>query len=244
MSPRLRRSLVAAGFAALAAALAWGFWPRPGETAFWLRQASPGPLAPAHAFLAADCAACHAPVQSVPPAQCIACHAGEKELLQRQPTAFHASIGECADCHKEHRGREGLRARMDHEALARIGLARLHRERPAPRAANAALGELESTLDCASCHATRDRHRGLFGADCGACHATAKWTVADFRHPPPASRECAQCHQAPPSHYMEHFAMVSQRIARQERAQVRECFACHRTTSWNDIAGVGYYKHH
>ena len=244
MSPRLRRSFAAAALAGLAAALAWGFWPRPGETAFWLRQASPGPLASAHAFLEGDCAACHAPVQSVPPAQCIACHADEKALLQRQPTAFHASVGACAECHKEHRAREGLRARMDHEALARIGLARHPLQRAAPRAANPALGELESTLDCASCHATKDRHRGLFGADCGACHATAKWTLAEFRHPPPASRECAQCHQAPPSHYMGHFAMVSQRIARQERAQVRECFLCHRSTSWNDIAGVGYYKHH
>lgn len=244
MSSRLRRSLAAAGVAVLAIALAWGLWPRHGETSLWLRQASPGALAPAHAFLEGDCAACHAPVQSVPPAQCIACHAHEKALLQRQPTAFHATIGACADCHKEHRGREGLRARMDHEALARIGLDRHPFQRSVPRGANPALGALESTLDCAGCHATKDRHRGLFGADCGACHATAKWTLAEFRHPSPASRECAQCHQAPPSHYMEHFAMVSQRVARQEHAQVRECFLCHRTTSWNDINGVGYYKHH
>ena len=243
MSPRLRRWLAGATLLVLAA-LAWALWPRHGETAFWLRQASPGGLAPAHAWLEGDCAACHARVQSVPPAQCIGCHANEKELLQRQPTSFHATIGECAQCHKEHRGRQRLRAPMDHEALARIGLAQHPLQRAAPRATNPALGELESMLDCASCHATKDRHRGLFGADCGACHATARWILAEFRHPSAASRECAQCHQAPPSHYMEHFSTVSRRIARQEHAQVRECFVCHRTTSWNDIAGVGYYKHH
>jgi len=244
MSPRLRRLLAAAGLAALAIALAWGVWPRHGETSLWLRHASPGALASAHAFLERDCAACHAAVQSVPPAQCIACHAAETALLQRQPTAFHGSVGACADCHKEHRGRDGLRARMDHEALARIGLASLRLERPSPRGTNPPLGALESSLDCAGCHATKDRHRGFFGADCGACHATVKWTLAEFRHPSPASRECAQCHQAPPSHYMGHFAMVSQRVAGREQAQVRECFECHQTTSWNDIRGVGYYKHH
>lgn len=47
-----------------------------------------------------------------------------------------------------------------------------------------------------------------------------------------------------PGHYMEHFAMVSQRVARRERTPVRECFECHRTSAWNDIRGVGFYKHH
>lgn len=244
MSARWRGTLAAAAIAVLTAALAWGFWPRHGETSFWLCQASPGPLAAARAFLEGDCAACHDRVQSVPQAQCIACHADEKALLQRQPTSFHATVGACAECHKEHRGREVLLARMDREALARIGLARLPLQRAVSSAGNPAPGALEATLDCASCHATKDRHRGLFGKDCAACHATAKWTLADFRHPSPASRECAQCHQAPPSRCMEHFAMVSQRVARQEHAQVRECFLCHRTTSWNDINGVGYYKHH
>jgi len=43
---------------------------------------------------------------------------------------------------------------------------------------------------------------------------------------------------------MEHFKMISARVARQPQARVEQCFACHQTTSWNDIKGVGWYKHH
>jgi hypothetical protein len=84
----------------------------------------------------------------------------------------------------------------------------------------------------------------LFGKDCAQCHRTDKWTISEFRHPSAQSTDCVQCHQAPPSHYMGHFKMVSQRVACQPHADVRQCFLCHQTTSWNDIKGVGWYKHH
>lgn len=47
--------------------------------------------------------------------------------------------------------------------------------------------------------------------------------------------------------------MVSKRVPRQEgeqgtdwlgSARPNQCYRCHQTTSWNDILGVGYYKHH
>ena len=52
---------------------------------------------------------------------------------------------------------------------------------------------------------------------------------------------------------MMHFEMVSKRIAKpvlpgtntsHEGATVNQCYLCHETTSWNDIEGVGWYKHH
>lgn len=43
---------------------------------------------------------------------------------------------------------------------------------------------------------------------------------------------------------MEHFRMVSARVANQPNAQVNQCYECHQTTAWNDIKGVGWYKHH
>jgi len=101
-----------------------------------------------------------------------------------------------------------------------------------------------SRLNCAVCHQTKDVHRGLFGTSCIQCHNTDKWTIAEFRHPLPTSTSCVQCHQAPPSHYMMHFKMISMPIARQERAAVNQCYLCHQTTSWNDIKGAGFYKHH
>jgi len=158
---------------------------------------------------------------------------------------------------------------MDHVALAKIGARTLARASRTDAASAATLESLEKwlrirlpgqldesstleALNCVGCHSTKDRHLGFFGDDCAQCHSTTKWTIPEFRHPSPSSLDCAQCHQAAPSHYMMHFEMISKKIARQEDAQVagggqvtvNQCYRCHQTTSWNDIRGVGYYKHH
>ncbi len=227
---------------------------------FWQRMAAPGELSKSHAFLENNCAACHTSVKGVEAKNCIVCHADNKSILQRQASAFHADIAACAACHLEHQGRVPRTTKMDHVALAQIGL---RQAQNAPAANHQELDALltwmtkftsvsnapqlapeEALLNCATCHQTKDRHRGLFGNDCAKCHDTTKWTLPDFRHPPPTSLECAQCHQAPPSHYMMHFKMISMSIAHMEKAEVNQCFLCHQTTAWNDIKGVGYYKHH
>ncbi len=136
---------------------------------------------------------------------------------------------------------------MNHAHLARTGLQLAAAESQEERARLLVPGRAgagESLLKCASCHATKDRHQGYFGADCGQCHATAVWTISDFRHPSPRSTECAQCHKPPPSHAMMHFSMVSAAVARQPKAEAGQCYLCHQTTSWNDIKGVGWFKHH
>lgn len=220
----------------------------------------PGILSPAHAFLENRCSACHTPGKGIEAANCVVCHANNQKLLQRQPTAFHANIGRCAECHVEHSGSNVRPTAMDHAALAHIGLATLSREasdsegraalqglrnwmRSTPSVVTGAT-PLEAVLDCAMCHSTKDRHAGLFGKDCSECHSTKQWKVAGFQHPSARSLDCAQCHQAPPSHYMEHFEMISKRIAGVEQAQVNQCELCHQTTVWNDIRGIGFYKHH
>lgn len=233
------------------------------SAANWQRMANPGALSRAHAFLDHNCASCHTPVEGVAAANCIACHAGDLDVLQRQPTAFHSDVGNCVACHQEHRGFDARPTEMDHSALARIGLrqieanpnvagesAQLAAWLRGKGGASASLGPHarltagEAILDCAACHATKDRHFGLFGTNCASCHATAAWTIAEFRHPSAASLDCAQCHQAPPSHYMEHFHMISMKVAGKPHAKVSECYTCHQTTSWNDIKNVGFYKHH
>lgn len=251
---------------ALAAAVlgfGWLYFPQLNGADLWRQQVSPGPLAAAHVFLETQCPACHVPLKSVPATQCIVCHASDTALLQRQATAFHASVGACVDCHREHEGAAALSGRMDHAALARIGLGQLDAMaddseakqrhhvlvawigmRSGVSSANPHLSSMESTLECSTCHASKDRHQGQFGSDCAQCHAVTQWTLPEFRHPPPSSRDCAQCHQAPPSHFMEHFRMVSMKVAGQENAEVRQCYLCHQTTSWNDIRSVGLYDHH
>ncbi len=249
------------GGLALVAALVVGLvrWTGLGRASTWQRLASPGRLSAAHAFLEDSCASCHTPGKGPEAAGCVACHASNESLLGRQPTAFHAGISSCRECHPEHRGLDRRPTVTDHEALARIGLRRLKQEGAVGSARlaqvsswldrNAAghgpgLMPAEAALDCATCHGSRDRHAGLFGRDCGQCHTTDRWTIAGFRHPSPRSTDCGQCHQAPPSHYMGHFHMVSAKVARKPHARVNQCHLCHQTTSWNDIRGVGWYKHH
>ncbi len=227
------------------------------------RAVRPGELSQPHAFLEKNCVACHTPLKGVEAKNCIVCHADNTSLLQRPPTAFHVDIATCTSCHLEHQGRVPRTAEMDHVALARIGLSQLPHPANPPEKTRAdlvawlvqgargprpsptpQLAPEEALLQCATCHGTKDRHASLFGSDCAQCHATAKWTLPEFRHPSPASQSCAQCHQAPPSHYMMHFKMVSMTVARVEKADVSQCFLCHQTTAWNDIKGVGFYKHH
>jgi hypothetical protein len=231
-----------------------------GRAETWERQASPGDLSSAHAFLADNCAACHTPMKGVTADKCIACHA-TSQVLQREPTAFHATVGTCRECHAEHRGAATRPTVMDHAALAAIGMgksagsgaggvddetrSRLRRLLAEGDAGpHPGITREEAVLNCATCHGTKDRHQSLFGKDCAQCHGTTKWTIPEFRHPSPQSTNCAQCHQAPPSHYMGHFHMVSKKVAGQPHADVRQCFICHQTTAWNDIKGVGWYKHH
>ncbi|MBA4020680.1 MAG: hypothetical protein C0483_26265 [Pirellula sp.] len=235
--------------------------------AAWQRMALPGELSNAHAFLKHNCAACHTAVKGVEAGNCIACHADNESLLQRQPTSFHANVSSCVECHREHRGTDQRPTEMDHRALAEIGFRDLKTDRrpdgenewvrtalldwigrhqPADQGSegHSSLTPQEAVLNCAACHSHKDRHVKLLGQDCAQCHGTTKWTIPEFRHPSPGSTDCAQCHQAPPSHYMMHFQMISAKVAGKPHAQVNQCYQCHQTTAWNDIKGAGYYKHH
>ena len=225
------------------------------------RFVSPGALTPRHAYLADRCASCHEPTVGVTVTKCTVCHANAERLLGRQPTAFHASVQECATCHVEHQ-RASIRPRvMDHIELAKIGMRTLDRASRSDSDSAATLRSLETwlrvqtpaqvdatfaqaALRCAGCHDRRDPHLKRFGEDCAQCHRLVSWAVAGYQHPSPSSRQCVQCHQAPPSHLMEHFSMISQRIAGKEHARVDQCFECHNTTAWNDIVDAGFVKHH
>ncbi len=238
----------------------------------WIEAASPGPLSRAHATLDRQCELCHVPLRGVEATGCVTCHAADApQVISRPATAFHAEMGECAGCHVEHRGRAQRPVAMDHSVLVEAGrrvsrassgrevadtpfsLERLaswlsrgvadvagtagQRGRSLP-AAHAA------SLDCATCHSNQDPHRTLFGGTCQSCHDTSTWLIATYLHPSPRSTQCAQCHQAPPSHFMMHFEMMDRTIARQPEARVDQCHLCHQTDAWNNIRGVGWFKHH
>lgn len=221
----------------------------------WQALVNPGAVSPKHQFIASRCESCHTPHVGIEAKSCIGCHATAAPFIAKPSLRFHLTMSDCRGCHIEHEGASSL-VKMDHTIVARLG----YRQSSWPQSGDnleslaARILEhldlrkdhtgLEAHLNCSACHANRDRHRGLFGSDCAACHNSTKWTIAGFRHPPQSANDCAQCHQAPPSHYMMHFEMVSQKVARQEHAKVEQCHLCHVTDSWNNIRGVGWYKHH
>ena len=222
---------------------------------FWQNVTIPGPLSKVHAFLEDRCESCHVSARGPGPETCVSCHAADEKLLSIRRTEFHASVGECASCHVEHGGRDQRPIKMDHAAL----LTMMDKVSPAPivpatsttPAERARLYEAlsrtlhppaemaASSLACANCHATEDRHRGLFGTECAQCHSLEVWTIVASRHPSPRSTECAACHLAPSSHYMMHFEMMSKRIARQPNARVEQCYLCHKVDTWSNIAVGG-----
>lgn len=254
MKHRAKLGMVISGLLLAAIAIAIAA-PEVDKSRLWHEFVAPGPLTSQHAFMAGDCGGCHVPIKGVDSARCIGCHANETELLARRPTAFHANIGNCTECHREHQGADALLAAMNHDRLAKIGVRMLARaledseqrllhDHLVAHASTHAGTALVKQLDCYGCHRNQDRHAGLFGEDCAACHGDGQWSIQEFRHPSPSSPDCAQCHRAPPSHYMGHFEMVSRRVAGVEHANVGQCYFCHQTTSWNDIKGVGLYDHH
>lgn len=225
-----------------------------GAVGGWRGMVNPGPISRAHQQFADQCETCHTPHQGVEAATCMSCHANT-DFGSKQSTRFHAEVTQCTSCHVEHEGDRGI-VRMDHQALLRAWVD-MDRESPsgpdggeppARISTPSFVGGMRAqdplgVLNCASCHAYRDPHEGRFGSECSSCHTVESWSIPSFRHPSVSSTQCSQCHQAPPSHYMGHFEMVSRRVAG-NRAEVEQCGACHTTDSWNNIRGVGFYDHH
>jgi len=210
----------------------------PADAGIVERFVAPGPLSSAHRSLAGQCASCHTPVKGVEAETCLSCHVGT-DFGDKQSTVFHAQATECSSCHVEHQGDRGI-VQMSHTALLDPKLWR----RTAPRSSSTKTTPIsEAALKCSSCHSIRDKHLGLFGSDCASCHGTDSWKIDNYRHPSTNSTQCVECHKAPPSHFMEHFSMVSQRAAG-EKARVDQCYACHTTDSFNNIRRRGWYDHH
>jgi len=230
-----------------------------GALPIWAAAASPGPLSAAHAFLGTQCESCHTPDRGIVAASCITCHAPDAAVLGKPSTAFHATVGECRGCHIEHQGTDMRPVRMDHSVLTKVGVAAAHAGEIAGQPAADSLTAMRhflagvtgagpatdaASLDCVSCHVTRDKHQGWFGTQCADCHATTTWKVAEYLHPSPKSQECNECHKAPPSHYMMHFDMMDKGMTGQKNARVEQCFLCHQTDSFNNIKGRGWIKMH
>ena len=217
----------------------------------WQEAFQSGRLSEKHAFLSGKCETCHTPTRGVEVATCIKCHASAATDLAKQPTAFHAKIQDCRGCHSEHQA-VSRPTRMDHASLVQIGshlavgaaghpgtTREMIKDMADFLGVAISAGAERSTLDCAACHSKQDPHQSLLGSGCASCHETETWRIASSLHPSPTSKNCAQCHQAPPSHYSEHFTMPSMAMAGHGNAQINQCYQCHQTNSFKDRKETG-----
>ncbi len=231
------------------------------QSSFWQSLVAPGDLSPAHASLQNDCAACHTAVKGAEPVKCIACHANDEELLRREDTAFHANVGTCNDCHREHQGGSRSFTEMDHAVLTAIGFRQLRSVDPRSESEQVrrqflmwmrhvdessmphpGVSEEELILDCAACHRNEDPHVAYFGDDCASCHSTRYWTIARYIHPPAISKDCEQCHKAPTSHFMPMFmSMCAKKLGKSPKS-VNQCYVCHEISAWNEMKGAPWHK--
>lgn len=136
---------------------------------------SPGALVAAHAELATDCFACHAPLRGAAPDRCIGCHSlpdigvrttkGAPIAKATLKTSFHQELTEqnCMACHSDHAGpRLAQRGRKSFShGLLRVAI----RDR------------------CDACHvAPKSAIHLNLTAGCGQCHRPEAWKPATFEH--------------------------------------------------------------
>lgn len=172
---------------------------------------SPGKLAQDHADLEGirNCTQCHQLRQrGIDNAKCLDCHAPLKRRIAARE-GLHATTSDrnCADCHRDHFGREFAlvtfdTATFDHRADGGYALEGAHGDLACRDCHTAELvrvadvrtfaarhGALDRTFlglgtTCQACHASDDPHDDQFGdRACTVCHNQQDWTPApDFDH--------------------------------------------------------------
>ncbi len=177
---------------------------------FFFRQGrwvSGGPLSSAHAFLQDDCAACHVGFAKVDNAQCSVCHEKYGDELGAYSFATHylyrsgdverrgeaAEEVTCAQCHREHGGRQAALSRVEDGRCETCHFASFIGDHPAFEAVRQVdsaglefahghhvleVMERLETVDqeqaCLACHHADSRGQGFepidFDLHCGSCH--------------------------------------------------------------------------
>ncbi|MFZ4576933.1 MAG: hypothetical protein ACOYOB_00955 [Myxococcota bacterium] len=228
-------------------------WLAPGSA--FAQSTSPGPLAKSHAKwdTPETCGKCHDAEQGPTDAKCLSCH--DKTAKSK----FHAtqardSSKRCAQCHREHRGRDFQMVRwtppekFPHEqtgfvlrdAHARKKCADCH------KTPNRWTGLALTT--CAKCH--EDPHKPTLGGKCADCHTEVKFTKAErFSHDKAKYRldgkhkdvACAKCHKAEGKAGVYRglaFAKCSDchKEPKENHSGGKDCATCHSVQGWTVVA--------
>jgi hypothetical protein len=198
---------------------------------------SPGALIPAHASLATDCFACHAPMQGAVEARCTSCHAvgdiglrtvAGTPLVHSTPMPpFHQGLADsdCMGCHTDH-------------PLASLVPPHSH------TFAHSMLTPLAGAA-CSGCHAApKDTLHAGISAECSTCHLQTDWAAATIDHSRffaltgPHDAACTSCHTTANDfskftcfncHEHQETDLIRKHLEEGIR-NIDNCVACHRDT--------------
>jgi hypothetical protein len=102
-------------------------------------------------------------------------------------------------------------------------------------------GYKNTPMDCKSCHAEKDIHRGEYGSECATCHTPDGWSITSFEHSKTLFQltgahvgvACSKCH------INEIYKNLSTRCANCHAEPVYhagilgfDCENCHQTNVW------------
>lgn len=204
---------------------------------------APGPVVAAHAAIADDCFACHAPLKGAAAQRCISCHAPARiglftttgKPLPGRKLAFHQQLAnpDCLACHSDHAG----------PALTRRSPIRFNHDLLQP----AARGQ------CATCHTAPATmlHRQFGTTACSTCHSTSGWTPAHFAHDRLFRLDgdhnvaCTTCHVGGNTrqytcygcHEHQRAPLIAEHREEGVRGNIDKCARCHRSADGEDGEG-------
>lgn len=205
---------------------------------------APGALIPAHANLANDCFACHAPLQGATKSRCTTCHkvadigirtvAGTPVVRTTPMTPFHQSLADtnCMDCHTDH---------------PMANLTPPHSHRFSHAMLTPAVGAA-----CAGCHTPpADAIHVAPVAQCSTCHTQTTWAAAAIDHTRffaltgPHDVACTSCHTTAGDftkytcfscHEHQEAELIREHLEEGIR-NIDNCVACHRDAHGEDGEG-------
>ena len=123
------------------------------------------PLLGAHR--AATCADCHQPKLAVikPASSCVSCH--------RADDKHKGGNGE--DCQRCHGVESWKEVTFDHDKMTDFPLLGAHAKAQCEACHVQPSDQVKLSLECGSCHAKDDAHKGKLGGNCGRCHDSTDW---------------------------------------------------------------------
>jgi len=214
----------------------------------------PGEVIKGHFEFESECSSCHKLFDKEGQRQlCLDCHEEVAADFEQQ-TGFHGLRAEvrndqCAACHTEHEGRDGVIVIMDEETFDHR-FTDFHLEGPHADAdcADCHAPEVkhrEAPSECVDCHFEDQPHQEVMGTECGSCHQPTEWLEAEFDHDETdypllgKHREatCLDCHEDRtfPSPATYCFGCHSSDDQHEGR-NGEECETCHNPRDWTDTS--------